>query len=170
MSSTFAGRTDKECPCRKNNTIIQTDTQCPCDWRNIPAMQTEPNMKRMDEAAETAIVAVSLDSGELSSAVEALSEAGRETLLAYVLCGFAEKAVEMQGETVAELSRCQPGEIAGWILASVENPLCGVSASDVNRYLADLRERDWGLGAEAEYSGEASCVAGNYHLKPKESK
>ena len=133
-------------------------------------MQTEPNVKRMDEAAETGPVAGSLDSGELSSAVEELSEAGRETLLAYVLCGFAEEAADGQGAAVAELSRFQPGEIACWILASVENPLCSISTSDVIRYLADLRERDRGLGAEAEYSGEASYVAGKYHLKPTESK
>lgn len=155
---------------QKKNTIIQTDTQCPCRCRIIPAMQTEPNVKRMDEAAETGSVAGSLDSGELSSAVEELSEAGRETLLACVLCEFAEEAADGQGAAVAELSRCQPGEIAGWVLASVENPLCSISASDVIRHLADLRERDRRLGAEAVCSGEASYVAGTYHLRSKESK
>ncbi len=76
-----------------------------------------------------------------------LSEAGREALLSFVLCGFTDEAEAKRAETAVEnFDRYQESEIAEWILKSIVSPANGVTVSALEECLRDLLSRD--LGAE----------------------
>jgi ankyrin repeat protein len=85
----------------------------------------------------------------LTSVLSRLSEAGRETLLSFVLCGFPDEAEIKKAEAfVEDLDRYDESAMAGWILGSIGTTVNGITASALEECLQDLLRRDISLLAE----------------------
>jgi ankyrin repeat protein len=85
----------------------------------------------------------------LTSILARLSEAGREALLSFVLCGFSDEAAMKEAASfVEDLDRYDESAMAGWILGSIETTVNGITASALEECLQDLLRRDMSLLAE----------------------
>ncbi|MEI7902257.1 MAG: ATP-binding protein [bacterium] len=108
--------------------------------------------------ARNVLGAVELDEKSLTFILSPLSEAGREALLSFVLCGFSDEEAAKKAEgIVGALDRHDESEIAEWILDSIGTPVNGLKASALEECLRDLLGRD--IAAE-DAAGAGSLVPG----------
>ncbi|MEI7947070.1 MAG: ankyrin repeat domain-containing protein [bacterium] len=85
----------------------------------------------------------------LTSILARLSEAGREALLSFVLCGFSDEvAMKEAVACVEEMDRYDESAMAGWILGSIGTTANGITASALEECLQDLLCRDMTLLTE----------------------
>jgi ankyrin repeat protein len=85
----------------------------------------------------------------LTSVMSRLSEAGRETLLSFVLCGFSDDAEMKKAEAcVEDLDRYDERSMVEWLLGSIGTTANGITAAALEECLQDLLRRDMSLPAE----------------------
>ena len=85
----------------------------------------------------------------LTAVLSRLSEAGREALLSFVLCGFSDDAAMKEAAAyVEDFDRYDEREITGWILCSIGTTVNGITAAALEECLQDLLRRDMSLPAE----------------------
>ena len=101
----------------------------------------------------------------LTYVLSRLSEAGRETLLSFVLCGFSDEAEMKKAEAfVEDLERYDESAMAGWILGSIGTTVNEITASDLEECLQDLLRRDTSLLAEEKGAVPSVVVIDKFPL------
>lgn len=72
-----------------------------------------------------------------------LSPAGKEALLSFVLSGFSDEPAMHQAETLVEnIDRGQTAAMVRWMLDSIDTPVNGLTAANVEECLSDLLDRE----------------------------